>query len=129
MALIPLTGRVHVVCAPQQGVSAQTGKAWVKQDVVLELDATNPQYPSRIVFSILGQDKINQYNLRVNDRITVHVSFSAREYNGRWYSSVTAISIEKQGYAAPQTPQGGYGGGYNPQTPPQSTPPMNDPPF
>lgn len=120
MALINLRGKVVAVLPIQRG-TAKSGKEWAKQEFVLELENSNSMYPNRIVAALFGQEKIDQSNVRVNDVLTVGVGFSAREYNGRYYNDVSAVSISHEGYQPPTTPPQGY----QPQQPQQ--PPMGSP--
>ena len=84
--------------AVQNGTSARG--PWSKQDFIVE---TLEQYPRKICMNVWGQDKVNeltQYN--AGEVLTVSVNIESREFNGRWYTDVSAWRIEPAG-AQPQT--------------------------
>ena len=79
-----LEGKIEVVLKPKSGVS-QRGP-WKSQVVVMKYCwFPNQQYPSEIVLSIFGEERIDRWNLEVNDEVKVRYHAEAREYNGQWY--------------------------------------------
>ena len=79
-----LEGKIKVVLKPKSGVS-QRGP-WKSQVVVMKYFwFPNQQYPSEIVLSIFGEERIDRWNLEVNDEVKVRYHAEAREYNGQWY--------------------------------------------
>ena len=79
-----LEGKIEVVLKPKSGVS-QRGP-WKSQVVVMKYFwYPNQQYPSEIVLSIFGEERIDRWNLEVNDEVKVRYHAEAREYNGQWY--------------------------------------------
>lgn len=69
---------------PKSGVS-QRGP-WKSQVVVMKYFwYPNQQYPSEIVLSIFGEERMDRWNLEVNDEVKVRYHAEAREYNGQWY--------------------------------------------
>ena len=85
-----LTGRIIAVLPPSSGVSARTGNSWMSQDYVIEVPG---QYPKRCVFRIFGEDRIKQFNLQMNEDVTVQFDIDAHEYQGRWFNDVRAYNI------------------------------------
>ena len=85
-----LTGRIIAVLPAQSGVSARTGNPWMSQDYVIEVPG---QYPKRCVFRIFGEDRIKQYNVQLNEDVTVQFDIDAHEFNGRWFNDVRAYNI------------------------------------
>ena len=63
-----LTGRIIAVLPAQSGVSNRTGNPWMSQDYVIEVPG---QYPKRCVFRIFGEDRIKQFNVQMNEDVTV----------------------------------------------------------
>lgn len=92
-----LTGRIIAVLPAQSGVSARTGNSWMSQDYVIEVPG---QYPKRCVFRIFGEDRIKQFNLQLNEDVTVQFDIDAHEYQGRWFNDVRAYNILR-GQAVP----------------------------
>lgn len=79
-----LEGKIEVVLKPKSGVS-QRGP-WKSQVVVMKYFwFPNQQNPSEIVLSIFGEDRIDRWNLEVNDEVKIRYHAEAREYNGQWY--------------------------------------------
>ena len=103
-----ITGKIIAVLPTKSGTSAR-GTQWSSQTAVIE---THEQYPKRVAFDVLG-DKITEFNLHVGEEVTVSFDINAREYNGKWWNSVNAWQVVRQG--GQQAPaQGGYNVG-NPQ--------------
>lgn len=97
-----ITGMIIAVLPTRSGTSAR-GTQWSSQTAVIE---TREQYPKRVAFDVLG-DKITEFNLHVGEEVTVSFDINAREYNGKWYNSVNAWQVVRQG--GQQAPvQGGY---------------------
>ena len=85
-----LTGRIIAVLPAQSGVSNRTGNPWMSQDYVIEVPG---QYPKRCVFRIFGEDRIKQFNIQMNEDVTVQFDIDAHEFNGRWFNDVRAYNI------------------------------------
>lgn len=103
-----ITGKIIAVLPTRSGTSAR-GTQWSSQTAVIE---THEQYPKRVAFDVLG-DKITEFNLQVGEEVTVSFDINAREFNGKWWNSVNAWQVVRQG--GQQAPaQGCYNVG-NPQ--------------
>lgn len=97
-----ITGKIIAVLPTRSGTSAR-GTQWSSQTAVIE---THEQYPKRVAFDVLG-DKITEFNLQVGEEVTVSFDINAREFNGKWWNSVNAWQVIRQG--GQQAPmQGGY---------------------
>lgn len=111
-----VTGTIVNVLPKQSGTS-KAGKAWEKQEFILEVPG---QYPKRILFATLGTEKIQRIlpNLVQGQVRTVFFDIDCREFNGKYYNDVSAYSVQMP-KAQQNTPQGGYQGqpqyGYQPQ--------------
>ena len=64
---------------------------WKKQDYIHE---TPGQYPKKVCFNLWG-NKVDEFNLQINDEVKVQVDIESREYNGRWYTDVKAWKAER----------------------------------
>ena len=97
-----ITGKIIAVLPTKSGTSAR-GTQWSSQTAVIE---TKEQYPKRVAFDVLG-DRIAEFNLQVGEEVTVSFDINAREFNGKWFNSVNAWQVVRQG--GQQAPmQGGY---------------------
>ena len=85
-----LTGRIIAVLPASSGVSQRTGNPWMSQDYVIEVPG---QYPRKCVFRVFGEDRIKQFNIQLNEDLTVQFDIDAHEFNGRWFNDVRAFNI------------------------------------
>ena len=69
---------------------------WRKQEYILETEA---QYPKKVCFMAWG-DKIDQFNIKQGEPLTVSIDLESREYNGRWYTDVKAWKVSRDGVRA-----------------------------
>ena len=99
-----LTGRIIAVMEPRSGVSARSGNPWMTQEYVIEVPG---QYPKRCVFNIFGEDRIKQFNIQMNEDITIQFDIDAREYNGRWYNDIRAYNVVRGQMPVAGAPVGG----------------------
>ena len=92
-----LTGKIIAVLEPRGGVSNRTGNSWKSQDFVIEVPG---QYPKKCVFTVFGEDRLNQFNIQMGEELTVSFDIDAHEYNGRWFNDIRAYSVVR-GAAVP----------------------------
>jgi hypothetical protein len=90
-----IQGKITHVLDTRTGSGA---KAYTVYNYVLE---TGGQYPKPLAFEVFNTD----HGLQVGDTITAQVNLESREYNGKWYTSVKAYKVEKQGGKASERPQ------------------------
>lgn len=89
-----LNGRLTAKLAEQRGTS-KAGKDWVKQDFIIE---TNDKFPKSVCIGVMGEDKIKLLsNVAIGEDLTCSINIESREYNGRWYTSVSAWKIDLVG--------------------------------
>ena len=93
-----LTGKVIAVLPANSGVSQRTGNAWMSQEYVIEVPG---QYSRKCMFRIFGEDRIKQFNIQMNEDITVSFDIDAHEYNGRWFNEIRAYNIQRGVAPAP----------------------------
>jgi hypothetical protein len=97
-----LTGKIIAVLEPRGGVSSRTGNAWKSQDFVIEVPG---QYPRKCVFTVFGEDRLNQFNIQMGEDLTVSFDIDAREFNGRWYNDVRAYNVTRGAASVAGAPQ------------------------
>ena len=85
-----ITGKIIQLLSEKSGQSAN-GR-WRKQEYVLETDS---QYPKKICFMAWG-DKIDEFNIKQGETVTVSIDLESREYNGRWYTDVKAWKVLRE---------------------------------
>lgn len=125
-----ITGKIIAVLPPKQGVSQNTGNAWMCQDYVLE---TQEMYPKKVCFNVFGAEKIQEMNIQLGETLTVSLEINANEYQGKWYNQVKGwkvvrVSVQGQQQAnAAQGCQPYYPNQQPAQAPPQPQAPMQQP--
>lgn len=105
-----VVGKIIAALPPKSGTSQSTGKPWQVNAYVLQ---TNEQTPKNIAFDVFGAERVEQYNLKVGDMVTVSIDIDAHEYNGRWYNQIRAWNVVNHAsaqqpaaqQAPPPTPQ------------------------
>lgn len=128
-----IKGKVIHVGTVANGLRKSDGQPWKKQEFAIE---TEGKYPTKVAFSLMNA-KLDEANLQMNQIVEVELNPSSREYNGKWYTELTAWRVNNLGYAQPamnqqpvyqqQAPQGYVA---QPSTPSQPLPnQVNDMPF
>jgi len=113
-----ITGKI-IQILPEETGEGKNGP-WKKQNFILE---TQDQYPKKVCITVWG-DKVNLGNFSENEAVTAAINIASREFNGKWYTDVTAWRITK-GEATPETPHDFS------NVPPEKEPPLelNDGPM
>lgn len=86
-----VSGRIIAVMQMKTGTS-QKG-TWASQKYVLE---THDSYPQKVCFEVFGTEKIQQFNIQMNDEVDIMYNFDAREFKGRWYNTIRVWSVFKR---------------------------------
>lgn len=89
MSVFFIDGIITNVLPVQSGIGKSSGKEWHKQTAVLQ---TSEQYPKSIAFDMFN-DRI--IPLQVGQSVHVQISLESREYQGRWFTNVNAITVEQ----------------------------------
>ena len=97
---IKVVGTVEKLMPISKGVSS-TGREWVKQDIVMSM--ANGQFVKHLAATVMGQERIDNFKLRVGDNIVAYLDIDAREYNSRWYNSINIWRVERVGSNGNQT--------------------------
>lgn len=110
----------------QEGVS-KSGNAWKKQEFICE---TQGQYPKQIAFTAFNTTADNARTMMVNEDYDVEFDIESREFNGKWYTDIRAISITSAAVAqTQQQPQPQPKQQYQPQQEQPFGGPVDDLPF
>ena len=81
------------------GVSQKSGQPWAKQDFILTYQDGDRE--RNILFTVFGRDKIEQFDLKMGETVTVSLDFDAHEYKGKWYNEVRCWKVTRPNQAAP----------------------------
>ena len=96
-----ITGKIIAVL-PEQGGTSKNGNEWKKQEYVLE---TYDQYPKKVCFQIFGADRIAQADIKLGEDVNVFFDIDSREYQGRWYTNISAWKVDRVSMqASPEAP-------------------------
>lgn len=71
----------------QTFTSSKTGNSYSKYTFVGE---TAGQYPKKIAFTVMGEDKFNGMCIVVDGTYTVSFDVESREWNGKWFTEASA---------------------------------------
>ncbi len=85
-----LTGRIIDIMEAKSGKSVKTGNPWMMQEYVIEVPG---QYPQSCVFTVFGEDRIKQMNIKNGEDLTVQFNIYARQNNGRWFNDLRAYNV------------------------------------
>jgi hypothetical protein len=96
---ITINGKITNALPPRRGTS-KAGNEWVSQDFVIESDNEE-----KICFNLFGEDKIKESGLRVGAVASVTCKVESKEWNGKWFTSVSCVNCIVQGAAQPQPSQ------------------------
>lgn len=88
-------GKIIKALPHKSGVSQSTGNPWEIAEYVAE--QTDTQYPKKMLFQISGPDRIKNINLQEGEVVDIHFDVDAREYNGRYYNTITAFRVDRAG--------------------------------
>ena len=99
-----VTGKIEQVLDYKSGVGANSGKAWSKQGYLLAYKRGEHEYDAKLAFDVWGDDRIKEFALKVGDVVTLTLDIASREYNGRWYTDITAYRCEHVGTEAEKQP-------------------------
>ena len=86
-----IVGKIILAFPESSGIS-KAGNPWKKREYVLETQDTS--YPQKIFFDFFG-DKADQYPLEVGQVIKLSFDIQSREYNDRWYTSISGWRAEQ----------------------------------
>lgn len=104
-----ITGKIIHVFPERSGTSARG--EWKAQSFVVE---TKDQYPRKMVFDVFGAERLQRFNIKSGDEVTVFFDIDAHEYQGRWFNNIRAYDVSHLDAAAAQA--AGQAAAADPQT-------------
>lgn len=85
-----ISGKVIKVLPSMRFVSKKNGSEYVKHFFVLE---TGGQYPKKVCFSVLGDEKWEKYDIQVGGSYSVSFDIDSREWNGKWFNECVVWKV------------------------------------
>lgn len=95
---ITINGRITNALEKRRGTS-KAGNEWVSQDFVIETQG------EKICFNVFGEDRILQSGLKVGAIVSVTCKLESKEWNGKWFTSVSFVDGIVSGVEQPQINQ------------------------
>jgi hypothetical protein len=91
--------KITKVLDVQKGTS-KAGKEWQKVTFVAE---TSEEYNNLYAFEIFGEEKVENFNKfnKVGDLVNVEFNVSCNEWQGKYFTSLSAWRVEKAGASEP----------------------------
>ena len=96
-----IQGKVVAVLNPQTYTSQKNGNTYVTNQFVIE---TQGQYPKKVAFKVMGEDKFKQMQIAVGGFYNVSFDVESREWQGKWFTECQAwraVRMDGQQAAAP----------------------------
>lgn len=119
-------GRVKELMPVQSGVSQKSGEPWSSQEFVFGFYETSDAIYEKEIVLKLRNDKIQQYNLQVGDKIKAKFGLGINNYQGRKYNEIYTGDIEILQRAQPTQPAPAQQPAPAPQPAPQPAPAPQD---
>lgn len=94
-----LEGKI-IAALEEKGGVAKSGKEWRIREYVIE---TNDKYPKKCCFSVMNQN-IDNFGLKVGQDVDIEIDIDAREWNGRWFNSITCWKAALRNVDVQQVP-------------------------
>lgn len=85
-------GIIKKVLELRQGVSQQ-GKEWQCAEYLIEEQGN--RFNQSVAFQVFGKEKIDNFDLKEGDDVTVYLDLSVNEYNGRYYNKVNCYNVSR----------------------------------
>ena len=88
--------KIIKILEAQRFTSAKNGNEYVKNTFIGE---TQGQYPKKVAFSVMGEDKFSQMGIVVGGTYNVSFDVESREWKERWFTecnSWKAVRIDGQ---------------------------------
>lgn len=100
MSNFEITGKLEKFLEPQSGTS-KAGKEWKKQSFTV---TTEDEYNNLYCLEVFGDEKVENLTKYQNEGDQVKVTFnvSTNEWQGKYYTSLSAWRIEKVQSETPQ---------------------------
>lgn len=87
-----ISGKIIKVLDTQRFVSQRNGNEYVKNTFVIE---TQGNYPKRVAFSVMGEDKFTQMGVVVGGMYNVSFDVESREWQGKWFTECQAWRVQR----------------------------------
>ncbi len=97
-----IKGKLLKILPVESGVG-RNGNPWKKREFVVDIQ--DQQYPRKICFTLFNDRLSLVEGFREGENVEVTFDVESREYNGKWYHTLSAWKVETQ---VPKTAGAGY---------------------
>ena len=106
MISVEFSGKVCLV-GSVRNINKKDGSILAIQEYAVDVFEENTQYPSKLAFEVVGEDKIAQSGITENSIVKVKANLSSNIWQGKCYTSLRAwnVAVEKKGTVAPPQTQ------------------------
>lgn len=95
-----IQGKIMAIMPVQSGVS-KSGNNWMSQEYVIDYFWwPNQTQATQMMFKVMGEDRIRQFDLQIGDEVKIDYHIAARPYNNRWFNEVICTRATKIGASA-----------------------------
>jgi len=84
-----IQGKLHDILDIQSGIS-KNGNEWQKQPILIDTEA---KFNNIIAIDLFGETIEKIQNLQIGAFVEVKLNISSKEYNGRYYTNISAWDI------------------------------------
>ncbi len=92
---VECSGPIVKIGEHKTGTSSKTGKEWCSQKYVM-IDNSVADRECKVEFEVFGQDKIDEFDLKVGENVTVTLFIESKEYKEKYFTNVRCIKCEKE---------------------------------
>ena len=89
MSNLTLSGIIYQISKKESGTS-NSGKEWSRVDFIID---TDEKYTRKVCFSLFNNNCDLIIDHQEGDKVEVTFGIESKEYNGRWFTNVTAFGI------------------------------------
>ncbi len=86
-----IKGKIVVVIPAKSGTSEKGD--WQSQQYVLE---TQEEYPKKLLFEVFGENKIKEFDIKLNEELTVSFDPKVDEKDGRYFGKNRAFAVSRE---------------------------------
>lgn len=118
-----IEGIVYKILPVQSGTSARG--EWQKREVVFELPDDRGR---KVCVTFFGERAADAASMKEGDKVSVSVNIESREYNGKWYTNVSAWRVNTRAAESPKASVAEQAP-FDASTVPAASEPVDDLPF
>ena len=92
-----IIGKIAIMGENRGGKSESTGNEWCNKTIVIDTMDSNPKKLAFVASGVNKGSDICEMKLGVGEVVLVRFEPRCREYEGRWFSELSLVSIKRMG--------------------------------